>query len=136
VNATEGGVVNRLFGFDWYEEYPTTPGTFVLNGFLYSLIGLRDAAAIPELKEEAMALFEKGVESLKTLLPLYDTGSGSIYDLRHLSLGTAPNLARWDYHAVHIYLLKWMFNITGESLFNDVADRWAGYAHGRRAKHN
>uniref|UniRef100_A0A915DPX6 Heparosan-N-sulfate-glucuronate 5-epimerase n=1 Tax=Ditylenchus dipsaci TaxID=166011 RepID=A0A915DPX6_9BILA len=134
--ASEGGVLNELFGYPWYEEYPTTPGTFVLNGFLYSLIGLHDASAIEQLKTEAESLFFKGVESLKLFLPLYDTGAGSVYDLRHLGLKTAPNLARWDYHAVHIYLLKWLFNITGDKFFNDVADRWAGYAHGKRAKHN
>lgn len=139
-----------MFGYDWFEEYPTTPGTFVLNGFIYSLIGLYDATAIPELRDEARQLFDKGIDSLKIFLPLYDTGSGSTYDLRHLGvchhtndifffnlgLKTAPNLARWDYHAVHIYLLKWLFNITGEKLFNDVAEQWIAYAHGRRAKHN
>lgn len=29
-------------GFVWYEEYPTTPSLFVLNGFIYSLLGLYD----------------------------------------------------------------------------------------------
>ncbi|KAH7719377.1 D-glucuronyl C5 epimerase [Aphelenchoides avenae] len=134
--ASEGGVTNRLFERDWYEEYPTTPGSFVLNGFLYSLIGLHDASALPALHNESSTLFAAGLRSLVALLPLYDTGSGSVYDLRHLGLKTAPNLARWDYHAVHVYLLKWLFNITGDRSLNEVADRWIGYAHGKRAKHN
>lgn len=40
--APVGGIVNHLFGHPWYEEYPTTPGSYVLNGFMYSLIGLHD----------------------------------------------------------------------------------------------
>lgn len=28
-----------------------------------------------------------GMLSLKKMLPLYDTGSGSVYDLRHFTLG-------------------------------------------------
>lgn len=35
-----------LFGHVWFEEYPTTPGSFVLNGFMYSLIGLHDFANV------------------------------------------------------------------------------------------
>lgn len=108
---------------------------------------------IPELKVEATELFNTGVNSLRTFLPLYDTGVGSVYDLRHLGLKSSPNIARfgcflhyppkriyifyrWDYHALHVYLLKWLYNITGDKFLNEVADRWAGYAHGKRAKHN
>ena len=44
--------------------------------------------------------------SLTALLPLFDTGSGTTYDLRHFTMnregGTAPKIARWDYHATHI----------------------------------
>ena len=49
-------------------------------------------------KIKAKELFDSGFKSLKKLLPLFDTGSGTIYDLRHFSLGVAPNIARWDYH--------------------------------------
>ncbi|CAI2349231.1 unnamed protein product [Caenorhabditis sp. 36 PRJEB53466] len=145
-NASEGGVRASFFGIPWFEEYPTTPGSFVLNGFLYSLIGLYDLSQLrihPETTEivrkrvaEASELYAEGVRSLKQLLPLYDTGSGTIYDLRHVALGTAPNLARWDYHAVHVYLLKWIAGIENDDFLSKTADRWIGYAYGKRAKHN
>uniref|UniRef100_A0A8R1DN43 Heparosan-N-sulfate-glucuronate 5-epimerase n=1 Tax=Caenorhabditis japonica TaxID=281687 RepID=A0A8R1DN43_CAEJA len=144
-NASEGGVRASFFGTIWYEEYPTTPGSFVLNGFLYSLIGLYDLSQLDVSTEsedvrskvkEAQELYQLGVKSLKQLLPLYDTGSGTIYDLRHVALGTAPNLARWDYHAVHVYLLKWIAGIEKDDLLAKTADRWIGYAYGKRAKHN
>lgn len=80
---------------------------------MYSLIGLYDLSQVsfstdqmPQVKlknasrdaeagtAKAHKLFNEGVESLKRHLPLYDTGSGSIYDLRHTGLKTAPNLAR------------------------------------------
>lgn len=65
------------------------PSSFVLNGFIYSLLGLYDlnATAPLELTREAGQLFEQGMISLKRMLPLFDTGSGSIYDLRHVILG-------------------------------------------------
>lgn len=55
------GVVNRLFDkIVWYEEYPTTPGLFVLNGFIYSLIGLYDlyeTAQLAHVPTNATMLF-------------------------------------------------------------------------------
>ncbi|CAG9533610.1 unnamed protein product [Cercopithifilaria johnstoni] len=137
--AAKGGVLNELFGHPWFEEYPTTPGTFVLNGFLYSLIGLYDFAQVSDLqdgKNDSITLFSVGLESLRIFLPLFDSGSGTFYDLRHLGLKTAPNLARWDYHSVHIYLLKWLYIITKDEFLNETATRWASYATGHRAKHN
>ncbi|KJH53057.1 D-glucuronyl C5-epimerase [Dictyocaulus viviparus] len=145
-DASNGGVKNMLFDHVWFEEYPTTPGSFVLNGFMYSLIGLYDFKSVQldgetsnDIKrglEQAALLYSKGMESLRALLPLYDTGSGSLYDLRHVGLHTAPNLARWDYHAVHVYLLKWLVQISGDKILNDTADRWIDYSWGKKAKHN
>uniref|UniRef100_A0A1I7SSB4 Heparosan-N-sulfate-glucuronate 5-epimerase n=1 Tax=Bursaphelenchus xylophilus TaxID=6326 RepID=A0A1I7SSB4_BURXY len=132
--AVDGGVKNEVFGLPWYEEYPTTPPSLVLNGFIYSLIGLYDFSQIEN--GTAWRLFQDGLNSLNQMLPLYDTGSGSVYDLRHLFLKTAPNLARWDYHKVHIYLLRWLHIITKEKIYYDYSERWLLYSTGKRAKHN
>ncbi|KAK0136934.1 D-glucuronyl C5-epimerase B [Merluccius polli] len=124
--------------YDWYEEYPTTPSSFVLNGFIYSLLGLYDLSETAGEKRgrEAALLLARGMESLKAMLPLYDTGSGSIYDLRHFVLGTAPNLARWDYHTTHINQLQLLASIDDAAIFKDVVKRWKSYLKGGRAKHN
>lgn len=90
VPSRQGGVLAKFMGkFEWYEEYPTTPASFVLNGFIYSLLGLYDlnATAPKNLSHEAGFLFDQGMISLKKMLSMYDTGSGSIYDLRHITLG-------------------------------------------------
>ncbi|XP_061887918.1 D-glucuronyl C5-epimerase B [Entelurus aequoreus] len=124
--------------YDWYEEYPTSPSSFVLNGFIYSLLGLYDLSetAGEKLGREAGQLLSRGMESLKAMLPLFDTGSGSIYDLRHFMLGTAPNLARWDYHTTHINQLQLLASIDSSPIFKEVVKRWKGYLKGIRAKHN
>ncbi|NXB29075.1 GLCE epimerase, partial [Eulacestoma nigropectus] len=123
---------------DWYEEYPTSPSSFVLNGFMYSLIGLYDLkeTAGEKLGKEARLLYERGMESLKAMLPLYDTGSGTVYDLRHFMLGTAPNLARWDYHTTHINQLQLLSTIDDAPIFKEFVKRWKSYLRGGRAKHN
>ncbi|XP_048173910.1 D-glucuronyl C5-epimerase isoform X2 [Corvus hawaiiensis] len=123
---------------DWYEEYPTSPSSFVLNGFMYALIGLYDLkeTAGEKLGREARLLYERGMASLKAMLPLFDTGSGTIYDLRHFMLGTAPNLARWDYHTTHINQLQLLSTVDDAPVFKEVVKRWKSYLRGGRAKHN
>ncbi|KAK0174354.1 hypothetical protein PV327_010136 [Microctonus hyperodae] len=139
VLSSQGGVAaSFLDKFIWYEEYPTTPPSFILNGFIYSLIGLYDLKSIAMEKDVAMAvkLFDNGMMSLKNMLTLFDTGSGTTYDLRHFTLKTAPNLARWDYHATHINQLLLLNAIDNDKIFSITAERWIGYMHGKRAAHN
>ncbi|EDV38131.1 uncharacterized protein Dana_GF13803 [Drosophila ananassae] len=137
--SRDGGVLAQFMDkFYWYEEYPTTPPSFVLNGFIYSLLGLYDlnSTAPAKIARDAGKLFAQGMHSLKKMLLLYDTGSGTSYDLRHLSLGVAPNLARWDYHATHVNQLLLLATIDSDPLIAQTAERWKGYMFGRRAKHN
>lgn len=139
VYSNEGGVLAQFMDkYYWYEEYPTTPPSFVLNGFIYSILGLYDLNSTAPLNigREAGQLFNQGMLSLKKMLLLYDTGSGTSYDLRHLSLGTAPNLARDDYHATHVSQLLLLSTIDSDPILMETAERWKGYMFGKRAKHN
>ncbi|KYN00735.1 PREDICTED: D-glucuronyl C5-epimerase [Cyphomyrmex costatus] len=139
LTSAKGGVAALFLSkYVWYEEYPTTPSSFILNGFIYSLIGLYDlkSIAIGKDAEEATRLFNQGMISLKNMLTLYDTGSGTTYDLRHFTLKTAPNLARWDYHSTHINQLLLLNSIDNDPIFITTAERWIGYMNGKRAAHN
>lgn len=63
-------------------------------------------------------------------------GAVTSYDLRHFTLGTAPNLARWDYHATHVNQLLLLATIDKDPLLEVTATRWIGYMDGKRAAHN
>ncbi|XP_042214711.1 D-glucuronyl C5-epimerase B-like [Homarus americanus] len=138
VNATRGGV--RTYfpgGYVWYEEYPTNPSLFVLNGFIYSLLGLYDLKEFSgDSSNISGDLFEDGMRSLKRLLPLYDTGWGSLYDLRHFTTHVPPNRARWDYHTTHITQLLLLASIDTDPVISSTAQRWKDYMNGHRSKHN
>ncbi|ELT98840.1 hypothetical protein CAPTEDRAFT_116543, partial [Capitella teleta] len=139
VPASQGGVLASFANqYSWYEEYPTTPSCFVLNGFMYALIALYDLkqTVTDRRGSAAVRLYESGMRSLKALLPLFDTGSGSIYDLRHFTLGIAPNLARWDYHSTHINQLLLLSTVDADPILRDTASRWTSYMQGHRAPHN
>lgn len=137
-SKTGGVLAMYLDRIPWYEEYPTNPPTLVLNGFIYSLIGLYDLMSIlpRELSTEVQRLYNQGMDSLKTLLLAYDTGSGSTYDLRHHATGKAPLLARWDYHAIHVNQLLLLSTIDKSEIISSTAKRWHSYMTGVRASHN
>lgn len=124
---SESGGVLALWdgGHNFYEEYPTKPASFVLNGFIFSLLGLYDLSRHGESK--AFYLFEKGVETLKKMLPLYDLGNRSAYDLTHYTASSYPNIARWGYHVTHINQLYAMYKITGDDYFYGFFRRWKSY---------
>lgn len=139
VSSREGGVLAMFLDqVPWYEEYPTQPSSFVLNGFIYSLLGLYDLMSVAprDQRVEAAKLFKQGMNSLKQLLPIYDTGSGSVYDLRHFTVGLPPNLARWDYHATHVNQLLLLTTLDNDPVLSETAERWAGYMLGKRSPHN
>lgn len=137
VLSENGGVLAKFMNtYHWYEEYPTNPPSFVLNGFIYSLLGLYDLMTIVPQNEDVELLYRNGMISLKEMLLFYDMGSVTSYDLRHITLGVAPNLARWDYHATHINQLLLLGTIDNEPLFVRTAERWIGYMSGKRAAHN
>tara|TARA_B100001559_G_scaffold94420_1_gene79037 strand:+ start:1982 stop:3388 length:1407 start_codon:yes stop_codon:yes gene_type:complete len=136
LNATEllsipvdqGGVLRTYNGHSWYEEYPTPDaGSFVLNGYIYSLIGLYDLWTVFN-STEAGELYQNGTDSLYAMIGLFDLGCASSYDLVHHSVsGTAPNIAREGYHSLHITLISVM-NIFENDGFQTVEDRWIEYA--------
>ncbi|KAL3861260.1 hypothetical protein ACJMK2_007304 [Sinanodonta woodiana] len=139
VSSAQGGVKARFANtYDWYEEYPTTPSSFVLNGFIYSLLGLYDLKQVAEgtALTDVERIYNSGMKTLKALLLLFDSGTGTFYDLRHVILGIAPNRARWDYHTTHINQLLQLSIIDSDPIFTKTAARWMDYMKGKRAPHN
>lgn len=154
-NVSDNGISTYFMDkYRFYEEFPTTPSLFVLNGFVFSLFGLHDLRMTLDLLirnqkleqslndyylnklTEINHLFDEGVITLKSLLPLYDTGSSSLYDLRHFTLKVSVNIARWDYHSTHINLLLYLNTILNDRNIDDCAQRWSHYMKGKRADHN
>ncbi|XP_005104223.2 D-glucuronyl C5-epimerase B [Aplysia californica] len=139
IDSVQGGVRARFLGqLDWYEEYPTTPSSFVLNGFIYSLMGLYDLkeTASGRDKETAERIYSSGMKSLKVMIGLYDSGVGTLYDLRHITAGIEPNRARWDYHTTHINQVLQLMVIDDDPIFKTTVQRWLGYLQGRKSRHN
>jgi heparosan-N-sulfate-glucuronate 5-epimerase len=136
---TEGGTLGTMADLDpalgrWIEieEYPTTPSAYTLNGSMYALLGLFDWAALQKdvagnSAVAARQAFTCGVATLDRILPYYDLGVISAYDLQHLvTAGSIPVISTED-HARHVFLLHALYSVTGDPTLKRYEQLWAGY---------
>ena len=136
VLVEDGGVLAMYNSMPWYEEYPTPDGgSFVLNGFIYSLIGLYDSWKLLN-HTDSKDKYLDGINSLGKMISLFDLGCYSSYDLVHHSIESkAPNIARESYHGLHISQLS-LVNVFESNRFLEIQNRWIEYANGICAPHN
>ena len=120
IPVEKGGLYRELENeYTWFEEYPTSKPSLVLNGFIFSLAGVKnyyDNTGDPLAKK----MFDDGVESLKNRLPLYDEEFISKYRL----LEDTGQKAKESYHRLHIWQLTWLYIITGDKVFYDYAKKF------------
>jgi hypothetical protein len=132
VPSSEGGVQAELHGGPFLEEYPTQPGSYVLNGGIFALWGLRDAT-VALGDSGAGALFEAGLNTLAANLHRWDTGWWSRYDLfPHPVL----NVASPAYHELHMDQLRAMQLVAPRPEVAERLERFSAYARSplRRAR--
>lgn len=99
IDVARGGLKRRLAGGPFFEEYPTTPPSHVLNGFMFTIIGLWDVAP---WSREAANLYRESRRTLLRALPLFDRGPGKA-SAYHLGFRTAgqPVYVLPAYHDLH-----------------------------------
>lgn len=142
--TSDGGVITvDRKGFVWYQEYPSTPPSYVLNGFIASLFGIYDFYRVTEDKA-ALERFNKGISTLENYLGFYDTGFWSTYDLvihcngklidltsaefsRSEAYDILPELASKSYHNLHISQIGQLYNITSKEIFRVYFEKWTYY---------
>lgn len=123
------GFVNKIGDAIIFEEYPKTQDltSHVLNGWMYSLIGLHDYLAYAKKMnledvffDKKQGLFRSSVESLVKKLPSYDIGYWSLYNLPK----STKNICSIHYQEQHIVLLAAMYALTNERLFKQYGDKF------------
>ena len=125
----EGGVVHLDdSGQPWVEEYPASPPTHILNGFIWGLWGVLDLKLATGNKNSA-SLWERCSTTLASNLDSFDLGWWSLYD--QSGTGKLPMIASRFYHSLHITQLEIMAQLTENSTFSDHATLWNAYTHNR-----
>lgn len=116
VGVAKGGVVSSVGNLPCYESYAgSSYYLHSLNGFIYSLFGLRDLYRLTS-NPRVLERFKTGVETLKKRLTLWETRSGSCY-----SLGEKCG---WKRHARRVKLLVRLYRATGDKFFQEKAFSW------------
>lgn len=120
-----GGVAYALpNGKLFLEEFPTNPPMHVLNGALFAALGL--AEYLQMVKDEKLShLYQKALSGIRGLLPRFETGYGSLYDLRRRQIANA------GYHDLHVQLLYALGNLADEKEFLAASQRWRTYRQSR-----
>lgn len=99
--------------------YEDTDNPVILNGWIFSLWGLYDYCKYFG-DEESDIILKSTLETLKRKLPDFDTKYWSKYD-------DGNNICSPFYHKLHIAQLNTMYDLFGDSIYKDVADKWEKY---------
>ncbi len=123
VDVERGGLKARLAGGPFLEEYPTAPRSHVLNGFMFTLLGLWD---VSPWSPEAADLYASSRETLLRALPLFDRGPGqpSAYHLGFRTAGQPVHVSS-GYHDLHLAQLRALNAIDPDPTLAGYLRRWS-----------
>lgn len=105
-------------GCIWFEEYPSSTPSLVLNGFIYTMFGFYDLYRVTK-SERAKKLFDDCVLTLEKNLYKYDVWYWSVYDQLKREL-----VSYYYQKNVHIPLMEIMYRLTGKEIFKKYAEKW------------
>ena len=115
VTATDAGPIP--------EESPGEPPSHILNGWVYSLWGLRDVE-LALGSAQAGTLYERSLDCLRRLIDRYDVGWWTRYSLYPHRLA---DLAKPFYHRLHTDQAEVLYRLTGFAEFDAAVRRWREY---------
>jgi len=108
----------------WIEEYPSKEPSLVLNGFVFSILGLYDYTQLFPEDGEVYQMYCDCLESLKESLKYYDTGSWLKYCRSH------DSLVKTGYMEFQVKQMKQLFAISKDRYFDSIATKWGSYLQG------
>lgn len=118
----DGGVTSFTQWGPFYEEYPANVPTLVLNGMIFSLCGLYDFVRVFPENERAQKLFYDGIHTLTNILPEYNMGYWSRYNLCKAPWYPKDDPATVWYQRIHIIQLRLLFQLTDDPVFQQYAE--------------
>ena len=99
--------------------YEDTGNPVILNGWIFSLWGLYDYSKYTK-ENDAVSALAATLESLKKKLPDFDMKYWSRYE-------DGKRISSPFYHKLHIAQLTVMYDLFGDSIYKEYADKWERY---------
>lgn len=122
LDRQEGGLlVNTPEGGFWIEEYPSEVPSLVLNGFVFSIIGLGDYLRVVPEDVEVKKFYEQMLGSLKNSLDKYELDGWLAYD----RIGMAPVSERYMY--IQTRQMTQLHRLTHDEFYSRRCAAWARY---------
>ena len=124
----DGGVLSRLPKSNdlFFEEYPSGTAKHVLNGYLYSLIGIVELCRfVPEAAD--LCRLDEHLSSLENNISRWDMGFWSAYDLEGEGQ-KVRNYTTFDYHSHHLAQLFYLSETLDSDYLKQVCKRWSNYS--------
>lgn len=122
IHVSEGGVTSFTKHGPFYEEYTPSVPTLVLNGMIFALCGIYDFVRVDPKNLLAAKLFNDGIQTLENILPEYDLGYWSKYNLCNAEWYPEVDPATIGYQRLHINQLEMLYKLTGKSIFKKYAE--------------
>ena len=113
----EGGTTDYREPDVYLYEYTFRP--LVLNGWIFSLWGLYDYDKYTS-DEQTGVVLAATLETLKKKLPEFDIGYWSMYE-------DGKRICSPFYHDLHIAQLTVMYDLFGDAIYQEYAEKWDGY---------
>ena len=118
----EGGVSSFTDWGPFYEEYTASVPVLVLNGMIFSLCGVYDFIRTFPSHKLARKIFDNGVKTLINIIPQFDLGYWSRYNLCKAEWYPNIDPATRTYQRLHIIQMDLMYKITRNKIFEKYFD--------------
>jgi hypothetical protein len=89
---------------------------------IFSLCGIMDFLRVFPENQSARKIFAEGMETLEKILPSFDLGFWSRYNLCQGAWYPAVDPATITYQHLHVTQLRMLYRLTGKTIFKVYAD--------------
>ncbi|MCF7833235.1 MAG: D-glucuronyl C5-epimerase family protein [Candidatus Marinimicrobia bacterium] len=120
----KGGVTSFTDHGPFYEEYTAEVPTLVLNGMIFALCGVYDFIRVFPENKDAKKIFDEGIKTLEAILPEFDMGYWSRYNLCKAEWYPEIDPATIGYQRLHATQLELLYKITGKKIFDTYVKRF------------
>ncbi len=117
ISVAEGGVTSYTEWGPFYEEYTSEVPTLVLNGMIFALCGVQDYRRVFPEHDLASRLYDEAIKTLVTIMPQYDLGYWSRYNICEADWYADIDPATILYQKLHITQMRMMHKLSGEATF-------------------
>lgn len=124
---SSAGTASFSRGEYWIEEYIPPYSVHTLNGFMFSIEGLREWVALTG-DATAAGWLREALATLAASLPRFDSGRWSYYNLSSSPGSARPRASSMKYHVIHVLQLRNLAWVTRNAVLRAHATRWAAYA--------